>query len=170
MEGIRNFEKNILIEIDFVEKVTRIREEFIRIDSDNVLKCDQKTFTAMVDPKYNMKQEGGKEYTISKSFNNYTIELAIDKLSGAGLLFYIYIYENDQLQDIGFSQYGEVLNDIPYDNVRIEKTNRTFGYNNVAEMKDYLNQMIGLWEEFTDKYIEKLKLGIEPPNTPYEDD
>ncbi|VVV02609.1 hypothetical protein FVB9532_03916 [Mesonia oceanica] len=36
-------------------------------------------------------------------------------------------------------------------------------------MKDYLNQMITLWEEFVEKYIEKLELGIEPPNTPYED-
>jgi hypothetical protein len=59
---------------------------------------------------------------------------------------------------------------LPYDAVKAEKVNRNFGYNNLNEMKDYLNQMIGLWEEFTDLYIEKLKLGIEPPNTPYEDD
>ncbi|SHJ22063.1 hypothetical protein SAMN04488096_1126 [Mesonia phycicola] len=169
MEGIREFEKNILIEVGFVEKVTKIREQFLKNNSDEILKCDKKTFMAMVDPKYNLEHKGGGVFTLTKTFKNFTFILEPNKYSGAGLLFYIIILKDGIDQDIGFSQYGSVLRYLPYDKSRIEKTNRTFGYNALSEMKDYLNQMITLWEEFVEKYIEKLELGIEPPNTPYED-
>lgn len=170
MEGIRDFEKNIFSDMDFVNKYIGIKEKFIDSNSDDILKCDNKTFIGLIDPKYHIKHKGGGYYTIKKAYSNFELILQIHKTSGAGLLFYIYIKQGGVLQDIGFNQYGAVLRYLPYDTARIEKTNRTFGYNNLNEMKDYLNQMIGLWEEFTDLYIEKLKLGIEPPNTPYEDD
>ena len=168
--AIREFEKSILTEMDFVEKVTSIREKFIKRESDEIIKCDNKTYMGLVDAKYNMKHRGGGVYEITKKYEDYTFMLEPNKYSGAGLLFYIIIIKGGVNQNTGFSQYGDVLKDLPYDTARIEKTNRTFGYNNLNEMKDYLNQMIGLWDEFTDLYIEKLKLGIEPPNTPYEDD
>lgn len=41
--AIREFEKNILTEMDFVEKVTSIREKFIKRESDEIIKCDNKT-------------------------------------------------------------------------------------------------------------------------------
>ena len=169
MEGLRDFEKNILIEIDFIEKITKIREQFLRNNSDEILKCDKKTFMAMVDPQYQLKHEGGAYYTITKTYDKYEFILEIHKTSGAGLLFYIYIYRDGVLQNVDLSPVGSVLYYLPYDKSRIEKTNRTFGYNTLSEMKDYLTQMITLWEEFVEKYIEKLELGIEPPNTPYED-
>ena len=72
----------------------------------------------------------------------------------------MYIYNNGRLQDIGFNEFGTIPRNLPYNTVKAEKVSSTFGINNINEMKNYLNQMIGLWEEFTDLYIEKLKLGI----------
>lgn len=170
MEGIRDFEKNILTEINFVDRYLDIELQFVRNNSDTILKCDNKTFLTLVDSKYNMKHQGGGYYRLSKVYENYELVLQIHKTSTCFLLFYIYIYIDDKLQNVDLSPVGSAMYYLPYDAVKAEKVSRTFGINNLNEMKDYLNQMIGLWEEFTDLYIEKLKLGIEPPNTPYEDD
>ncbi|WP_150546795.1 hypothetical protein, partial [Mesonia oceanica] len=159
MEGIREFEKNILTEMDFIDRYLNIELKFIKNNSDKILKCDKKTFMAMVDAKYQIKHEGGAYYTITKNYNKYEFVLEIQKTSGAGLLFYIYIYMNQILQNVDLSPVAAALDYLPYNKAKAEKVSNTFGYNTLSEMKDYLNQMITLWEEFVEKYIEKLELG-----------
>ena len=169
MDGMREFEKSILTEMNFVDTYLNIELKFIKNNIDKILKCDKKTFMAMVDSQYQLKHEGGAYYTITKNYDKYEFVLEIHKTSGAGLLFYIYIYINQILQNVDLSPVAAALDYLPYDKAKAEKVSNTFGYNSLGEMKDYLNQMIALWDEFVEKYIEKLELGIEPPNTPYED-
>ena len=169
MEGIREFEKNILTEMDFIDRYLNIELKFIKNNSDKILKCDKKTFMEMVDSQYQLKHEGGAYYTITKKYNKYEFVLEIHKTTSAFLLFYIYIYMDQILQNVDLSPVAAALYYLPYDKAKAEKVSNTFGYNSLSEMKDYLTQMITLWEEFVEKYIEKLELGIEPPNTPYED-
>ena len=92
MEGIREFEKNILTEMDFIDRYLNIELKFIKNNSDKILKCDKKTFMAMVDTQYQLKHEGGAYYTITKKYNKYEFVLEIHKTTSAFLLFYVYIY------------------------------------------------------------------------------
>ena len=41
MEGIREFEKNILTEMDFIDRYLNIELKFIKNNSDKILKCDK---------------------------------------------------------------------------------------------------------------------------------
>ncbi|MBW8362129.1 MAG: hypothetical protein K0M56_08095 [Kaistella sp.] len=153
---IRKFEKQILKKIDFPERLLDIREKFIEVGG---YTCDNKTFKSAFFPTYKLNDLGGNYYTIEKLYSDYLFRLLIHKTSGTVLIFYIDVFNNEKKEPIGFRQYGEVFHEFPLDK---NKYNENFGFNNFEEMKEYLQDMITLFDDFVEEYINQLKAGETP--------
>ena len=153
---IRKFEYKILKKTDFADRLLLSEKKYTEIDG---FSCDKKTFISAVDTKYSLNSIGGNYFKITKIYKEYKFKLLIHKTSGIVLLFYLDVYKNDEYQEIGFRQYGGVFNEFP---IKKKLYNENFGFNNFEEMKEYLQDMITLFDDFVDEYVKRLKEGKTP--------
>ena len=156
LNKLRKFEKKILKKIDFPDRLLQYEGKFTEVDG---YSCDKKTFKSAFASTYTLNDLGGNYYTIERDFNEYRFRLLIHKTSGIVLIFHIDVFKDNQKQPIGFRQYASVFNEFP---INKKLYNENWGFNNFEEMKEYLQDMITLFDDFVDEYINQLKSGKTP--------
>ena len=157
----REFEKNILINLDFGNRILNHRIKFKKqIDFPTIPKSELvKIFKEL---KINIKSGNGGYYSFYREYKKYTFccQFHITKNS---VFTYIYIYIDGKLdEEAKLGHYSYMLNFIPYNVELAKETSNTFGINTRDEMKEYLRGLIDLFHLFTDEYIKEIEAGNAP--------
>lgn len=92
--------------------------------------------------------------------NLRTIFLGLISFVEGILQMHIYIYKDKVLLDNGFDSLGYALNFLPYDKEKAEIINTLgFGLNSLSDLKNYVKDLIELYNEFVDEYIKEIEAG-----------
>ena len=155
---INEFEKKILLEINFAKKILAIWNKYVDDKSNKPLfkKEEVKTMFTLLGLKYKNK---GNSYDITINHKNYRFEFHY--LIRRNLIdAYIYIYIDEELLRNGFNNMGFALNFLPYDKALAEQINTMrFGLNSFEDLKNYTKDMYDLFDEFVGEYIKEIEAG-----------
>lgn len=149
---IREFEKNILLKINFCDELLKIRGKFIKVRELQIIPKNV-YLTVFKELGYKFTYEvGGYYYNEYVVYNNYRFSLYF-QIKHNSPLAYLVIYLDEKILDTGFNSFGWVLHYLPYNK---ELINNNFGINSLEEMKEYLNDLIKLFYKFVAQYEKEL--------------
>lgn len=159
---IRHFEKDILLKIDLGHRYLQLKEKFSK--SSGEIKTIKKSEYLRIFKELGYKVEygNGGYYDLYREYKNYNFNCQFHIIRNS-VFIYIYILKDGILQrETGLSHYSYMLNFLPYDKELAQKVSKNFGINSLDEMKEYLRGLIGLFNEFVDKYIKGIEAGVAP--------
>ena len=147
---IQELEKNILIKINFANKFLGVKSKFINNGEERHLFTKHEIIQLFKEIQKPCKYIKGPAYVINREFENYKFELSFVMVKNS-LQVYIYVYNNNELiEDGGVSNFSYILNFLEYDENII---NRNFGLNSLEDLKQYILDMIEIFDDFVDAYI-----------------
>jgi hypothetical protein len=160
---MREFEKKIFKQIGFADKFLKIKANYI---NDGLLtptfKKEEilKTFKEL---GYTIKYLGDGGYEYLKVVDIYKFRLLFDIKKNSPLEYLDIFVNNKFIEDTGITQLGGVLWYLPYDEELANSINeKGFGLNSLVDLRDYLKEMLQLFEEFANEYILEIKAGNNP--------
>ena len=107
---------------------------------------------------YPARYKGEGYYEITKQYKNYRF-LFQPKITQNVPIFYFYIYKDEKLLDWSPSQIGFALYHVPYDPGLI---NNNFQLNSLEEMKELLQSILEIFEDFVSEHISEIESGNTP--------
>lgn len=152
---IQEFEKNILIKINFANKFLGVKSRFINNGGEINSFTKNEIIQLFNEIQKKCKYIKGGAYVINREFENYKFELSFVMVKNSPQM-YIYVYNNNELiEDGGVSNFSYILNFLEYDENII---NRNFGLNSLEDLKQYILDMIEIFDDFVDAYIAQLNV------------
>jgi len=149
---IRAFEKEILNDINFVERF---------IDALNVCIKDDNTFYELLkkDVKNALSRSGYQfqniknQYIIDVTDFGYTFRLIFD-IKGDSVLTYIYVLKGEMFLNNGLSHFGFMLNSFDLTGYEM---NQKFGFNSLSDFLGYMEKMFSIFEDFKKEFVKRYK-------------
>lgn len=109
---------------------------------------------------YPSKYNGEGCYEITKQYKDYRF-LFQPIITQNTPLFYFYIYKEEKLLDWSPSLIGMALYHIPYDP---EMINNNFELKSIEELKEFLQSILEIFEDFVAEHIREIEAGNTPEN------
>lgn len=147
-------EIKILKQINFSDKILKIRLEFSREKGDTfwIFKKED-IFQAFRELGYFPKYLKGGGYLLSKNFNQYLFEYNF-VVNKNNFEIYLFIYINNTLIENRIENIFYLLQYIPYDASLAERLNsQSFILETKTDFKTYIQKIISLLDEFVKEYI-----------------
>jgi hypothetical protein len=152
---IQEFEKNILIKINFADKFLSKKNKFIENGKETPIFKKKEIIQIFGELEKPCKYIAGGAYVINKEFENYNFELSFVMVKNSPQM-YLYVYRDNKLiENGGISNFSYILNFLEYNQNLI---NRNFGLNSLEDLKIYIMDMIDIFDDFVAEYIIQLKL------------
>lgn len=151
-------EKNILQKIDFSNRFLKIRKKFTDDGLDTPIFKKQDILEIFNQMGYNCKYVTGGAYVIEKTYKNYNFKYSFI-ISKNSINIYIYIYMDDNLIKDRENHTGFLLNEIPYDKSLLD---HNYGLNSLNDLKNYIKEMIELFDDFVNEYCKEIDAGNIP--------
>lgn len=155
---IPEIERKIYERIHYADKILTIRNKYIDNGLDKPIYKKNEILNIFKELDFKCKYTVGGSYTIEKKYENYSFEenFVINKNA---INSYIYIHVDGIFIDSRVTNMGSILRYIPYNKDLI---NQRFGLNSLEDLKNYIQDMIGLFDEFVDEYIKEIEAGNVP--------
>jgi hypothetical protein len=152
---IQDFEKKILIKINFADKFLSKKNKFIDNGQETPLFKKNEIVQIFKELGRPCKYIAGGAYVINKGFEDYNFELSFVMVKNSPQM-YIYVYKDNKLiENGGVSNFSYILNFLEYNQNLI---NRNFGLNSLEDLKEYIRDMIEIFNDFVDEYIIQLNI------------
>jgi len=147
-------ENKVYRRINIIEKYLQIKGRYSKIQDVSTFKKPEilKLFKAL---NLQVKYINGGAYVIDRIFNDYKYQLSFIIRYNVPII-YLYIYENENLIGPKVTNLGFLMNYYDYDENLI---NKNFGLNNLDDLKNYIEDIYGLFNEFVDEYIKEIDAG-----------
>lgn len=145
---IRLFEKQILDDIDFVNRFVYATNSYVK-DINLPFKLTKKNVKdALVETGLHF-QNIKDQYSIDLNIEDFTFRLMFD-IKGDSILTYIFVLKNNTFLNNGLSNFGFMLNEFDLEG---HKINQNFGLNNKSDLLEYLKIMISIFQDFTKVFM-----------------
>ncbi|HEX9980464.1 MAG TPA: hypothetical protein VGB50_07850 [Flavobacterium sp.] len=149
---IRDFEKKILQKIDFANVYLKEEQKFIKDGSDTPTFKKADILRVFRELGYSSEYIPGGMYKIRRKSGMMVFELLFDIKKNIPLI-YLNIYNDNDLLDTGLGHFSYMLNFLPFDKTLI---NESFGLNSLIHLKDYIQRMISIFDDFVNAYLEEM--------------
>lgn len=154
MNTVSDKEKQILEDMDYANKYLHIGEKYVDNKGNRYYWLYKKAdvLQAFKELGYCVRYIAGGAYIIEKYYNNYRFDYSF-VISQNNFSIYIYIYKDNVLIENRVSNMGYILKFLPYDVKLANKLNEDgFVLESLDDMKNYIRDIINLFDEFINKY------------------
>ncbi|GHT19121.1 hypothetical protein FACS189429_6450 [Bacteroidia bacterium] len=157
MNTVSDKEKHILEAMDYANKYLCIKNKYIGDGKIFWLYKKKDVLQVFKELGYNVKYITGGAYFIEKYYNNYRFDYSF-VISQNNFSIYLYIYIDNVLIENRVSNMGYILKFLPYDVKLANKLNESgFVLESLDDMKNYIQDIINLFDEFINKYEATIK-------------
>jgi len=149
---IPEFEKEILSKIGYTDKYLEIQCKYIDdgLNTPIFKKEDIRELFKEFKVKFISK---GSRHTYSRKHNEFEFQFCVVVRKNL-VDVYNYIFENGEILDNRVVNMGSILRYLPYDKTLADSLNsKGFDLNSIQDLKNYVIDMKGLFNEFVDKYV-----------------
>lgn len=155
---IRSFEKNLLLKINFSNKFLTIKQKYTNNNCENQVFKKDEILNVFKQINIYCQYRVGGGYVIKKSYSEYDFQLMFDIKYNVPLM-YFEIIKNGKFVESGLTQFASTLRELPYDETLL---NSNFRLNTLSDLKNYIKDMIALFDEFVCEYCKEIDAGNVP--------
>jgi hypothetical protein len=145
---LREFEREILTKINFVDRFINATNEFTRNGQTNYKLNSKDIVDSLKGTTFIFKRKS-RQYFTDVDKREYVFRLLFD-IKDDSILTYIFVLQGDKFIDNGLSNFGYLLN---YFDIDGKVTNQNFGINSRDDFRKYVDKMTFIFDDFVNEFI-----------------
>lgn len=152
MAELNHFEKNILIQIDFIRRFQEINNMFTN-NIDNKFILTKKVVIAELNKTGFVFEANKNNYILNEKDGNFNFRFLLE-IKNKNCLSYIFVLRDEEFLNNGLSHFGYLLNSFDLSNLYF---NQNFGINSEIEFQNYVERVLSIFHDFKFEYLKQVK-------------